>query len=60
MSIGARGQSDQTSEPASGHQTDVSETGRGGGGNSLIEPPHPHPTQFTFRYFPFLAAELSE
>ena len=28
------------------------------GGNSLIEPPLPIP--FTFRYFPFLATELSE
>ena len=28
------------------------------GGNSLIDPPPPPP--FTFRYFPFLATELSE
>ena len=61
MSIGARGQSGQTSEPASGRQTDVNETGREGRELSHRKATSSHPPpHFTFRYFLFLATELSE
>ena len=63
MSIGARGQSGQTSELASGRQTDVSQTERGGGGGGggslrpfFIEkfsPPPPPPPPIYFPLFSF-------